>query len=156
MHRLVLAITLVLTLVTAAHGQLSHADRVYFWSAVAANQAATAYDGVTTFRLPRYYPESDWPRGSAQLYGRYPTVYRYALVSEGLNLAEFASGWFLMHSHHRWLRTTGRVLIADQTIEHLQGGTRNLFQPLPHHVHSADEPCTFMDVCGAPPGPPSL
>lgn len=157
MHRLAFALTLVLALATAAQGQLSHADRVYFWSSVAANQATTAFDGWTTLRAQnRGYRELDFPQGSAQLYGRYPTIYRYALVSEGLNGLEMFAGWHLMHSRHRWLRTAGRVLIADQTAEHLQGGSRNLFLPTPMHAHAHDSMCTLQDVCGAPPVPNPL
>jgi hypothetical protein len=130
--RITLVITITLCATTAhAQRQLDRADRVYFWSSVALNQASTAFDGYTTIRMQRFgYIEQGFPTGSSQLYGVHPTIHRYVFVDEALNAAEMYAGWHLMHSHHSWLRWGGRALIQQQTFAHFCGASHNLQLPL--------------------------
>jgi len=105
----------------------AHFSEKVFWSSIAMQQMATAFDGWTTMRMQKMgHHEASFPEGWQEIYGRHPSLLKYAAISEGLDAAEAIAGRAMMHSRRRWVRVAGFVLLNEQTAEHLDGGFHNL------------------------------
>ena len=84
-------------------------------------------DGITTVRDSRMgIYEADFPRGSAELLGRYPDAQRYVLVMASEQIGEEVLGFYLERSHSKFRRVIGHTIMLGSTGAHLYGFGNNL------------------------------
>ncbi len=135
---LLLAFLLFIVLVFSANGQAAplaklqlpiqpHFNRKAFIAESVALTAANILDGIETARDSRLgIWEAGFPRGSAELLGRYPGAGRYAAVMLPEQIAIEFAGWKLEHSRRKPLRVSAHVLLRGAACAHFSGVAQDI------------------------------
>jgi hypothetical protein len=96
-----------------------HFNRKAFLAESVALTAMNVLDGYETVRDSHVGVwEAGFPKGSAELLGRYPGAGRYAAVMLSEQAVIEFAGWKLEHARAKPLRVSGHVLMIGATLAH--------------------------------------